>query len=120
MQCKFEKSGKQCHANALKGNTLCFAHDPASKKAHLEAVKRGGSVRYENGLIPAEPLDLTTPKTLLPLLADTINRVRKVDSDGSLDVKRANCIANLVAKMIEAQKLLVLEERLTNLEKSLK
>lgn len=120
MQCEFVKSGKKCHANAMKSGTLCFAHNPETKKAHLEAVQKGGSVKYENGLIPAEPLDLTTPKTLLPLLADTINRVRKVDSDGSLDVKRANCIANLVSKMIEAQKLLVLEDRLTVLEKGLK
>lgn len=120
MKCQFNKSGKQCHANAMKDGEFCFSHNPATKQKHLDAVKRGGSVKYANGLIPAEPLDLSTPKTLLPLLADTINRVRKVEPDGSLDVKRANSIAILASKMIEAQKMLILEERITNLEKSLK
>ncbi len=120
MLCQYQKSGKRCQAYAMKESTFCFTHNPETKAKHLQAVRRGGSVKYANGLIPAEPLDLTTPKTLLPLLADTINRVRKVDSDGSIDVKRANCIANLVAKMIEAQKLLKLEERVINLEKILK
>jgi hypothetical protein len=103
----------------MRGSNYCFAHNPKTKARHLEAVRKGGGVKYKNGLIPAEPLDLTTPKALLPLLADTINRVRKVDSDGSIDVKRANSIAILASKMIEAQKLILLDERVTNLEKKL-
>jgi len=119
MNCQFEKNGKKCRANALKEGSFCFVHSPETKQKHLDAVKKGGSVKYEKGLIPAEPVDLATVKAVLPLLADTINRVRKVDSDGSIDVKRANCIGNLVSKMIEAQKLIVFEERLSKLEKTL-
>ena len=52
-------------------------------------------------------------------MADTINRVRRIRPDGSLDIKVANCIGFLVAKLLEAQKQLVLEERVDELVEKL-
>lgn len=42
MQCQYIKSdGKQCGAYAVSRSQFCFSHDPANKKKHLNAVKKG-------------------------------------------------------------------------------
>ena len=96
--------------------TLCFSHNPAAKDAKRAAVTRGGASVYNRGLIPLEPVDFTDAKPILWLMADTINRVRKVSPDGSMDVKTANCIGQLTRVMLEAQREISLVERLERLE----
>ena len=121
MQCKYlnPQSQEQCNANAMTDSEFCFVHNPDTKEQHLESAHRGGMATYEKGLITLEPLELTDPKMIVYLLVDTINRARKVEPDGSMSIKRANCIANLASKMIEAQKLISIEERLKRLENNL-
>ncbi len=106
MQCSHLKGNRQCKAHAMANSQFCFMHDPDIKAKRVEAARKGGSVTYERGLIALQPLDLTDPKMVLYLLADTINRARQVEPDGTMSIKRANCIASLAAKMIETQKLL--------------
>ena len=121
MKCKHLKDGKQCKAEAMTGSEFCYWHDPDKKAERKEASSNGGKVSYyDKGLIKAEPIDITADKTaIIYLLADTINRVRRVKTDGSLDVKVANSIGQLVGKMLEAQKELVIAEKLDALEAKL-
>ena len=86
-----------------------------------EAGRKGGQAGcYNKGLIQADPIDiLTDSKMVVCLLADTINRVRRVGPDGSLDPKAANCIGLLTSKLLGAQKELEAEKRLKRIEKAL-
>jgi hypothetical protein len=122
MICKQVKdNGEQCQANAMTDSEYCFTHNPETTEQVKEAGKKGGQVSYyDKGLIKAEPIDITADKTaIIYLLADTINRVRRIRQDGSLDIKVANCIGFLSSKMLEAQKELILSDRLDQLENKL-
>lgn len=121
MKCEYQNSGKRCGANAMVGKNLCFAHSPETTEERLAAQKKGGKVSYyQDGLIPAEPIDFSKHKeAVVYLLTDTINRVRRIRPDGGVDIKIANCIGFLVSKLLEAQKQLVLEERVDELIKNL-
>ncbi len=114
-------NGKQCKANAMHNSKFCFAHNPNTKNQVKEAGRKGGQVScYQRGLIQANPIDiLTDSKMVVCLLADTINRVRQVGPDGSLDPKAANCIGILTSKLLAAQKELETEKRLKKIEKAL-
>jgi len=122
MKCKHLKDGKPCKAEAMTGSEFCYWHDPDKEAERKEASSNGGKVSYyDKGLVKAEPIDITADKTaIVYLLADTINRVRRVKTDGSLDIRVANCIGFLSSKMIEAQKEIVTAERLDTLEAKLK
>lgn len=121
MKCKYEKDGKKCQANPMVGSEFCFTHNPDTEKQRLAARKKGGKVSYyRDGLMQAEPIDFSQYKeAVVYLLADTINRVRRIRPDGSLDIRVANCIGFLVAKLLEAQKQLVLEEKVDELVEKL-
>jgi len=114
-------NGKQCKANAMHNSKFCFMHNPKTKNQVKEAGRKGGQVScYNKGLIQADPIDiLTDGKMVVCLLADTINRVRQVGPDGSLDPKAANCIGLLTTKLLGAQKQLETEKRLMRIEKAL-
>jgi hypothetical protein len=104
----------------MAGSEFCYFHNPDIADKRQEDRRNGGSVGYDKGLVKAEPLDISTDdRGIIYLLIDTINRVRRVNKDGSLDVKRANAIGQLAGKMIEAKKTLVLEERLMRIEDKL-
>ena len=100
----------------MTGTELCFSHNPNTAEAKRLAVTKGGATTYDRGLIPLEPIDFTDTKPILWLLADTINRVRKVKHDGTMDVKTANCIGQLTRVMLEAQREITIVERLERLE----
>lgn len=121
MKCKERVKGKPCQANAMAGSDYCFTHNPEVAGKRLAARKKGGKVsHYKDGLMPVEAIDFTQCKeAVIYLLADTINRVRRIRPDGSLDIKIANCIGFLVAKLLEAQKQLVLEKQVDDLIKNL-
>ncbi|MCR4278222.1 MAG: hypothetical protein NUV85_04420, partial [Candidatus Berkelbacteria bacterium] len=108
-------------ANPMVGSEFCFTHNPDTEQQRLVARKKGGKVSYyRDGLMQAEPIDFSQYKeAIVCLLADTINRVRRIRSDGSIDIKVANCIGFLVAKLLEAQKQLVLEEKVDELVEKL-
>lgn len=122
MKCEQVMSnGKQCKANAMLNSKFCFTHNPETKNQVKEAGRKGWQVScYNKGLIKADPIDiLTDGKMVAYLLADTINRVRQVGPDGSLDPKTANCIGLLTSKLLSAQKGLEAERRLERIEKAL-
>lgn len=121
MKCQNRTDNQRCKANAVRESDYCFAHDPKLADRRLEARKKGGSMSYyQDGLVQAEAIDFTKYKeAVVYLLSDTINRVRRIRPDGSLDIKVANCIGFLVAKLLEAQRQVVLEERFEELEKKL-
>jgi hypothetical protein len=118
MKCKHKnKEGKECEAPAMAGSDFCYYHNPEIADKRKADQKKGGSVGYNKGLVKAEPIDISTDdKAIIYLLVDTINRVREVRLDGSIDVKTANAIGQLAGKLIEAKKAFVLEERLMRIE----
>ncbi len=120
MQCQYlKKNKKTCQSPAMKDGTYCFTHNPDTREKHAEAVRDGGKMTYNKGLSQLKPIDLTDAKSVLYVVADTINRVRKVREDGSMDVRTANCIGFLAGKMLDAQNQLLIEERINKLEESL-
>ena len=120
MKCQtLSKKGSPCRANAINSSNFCFTHDPTKKMDHIIATQKGGEKRTQSNFIALEPLDLTDAKTILYLIADTINRVRKVHADGTMDVKVANCVGFLAGKMLDAQSQILIEERISKLEGSL-
>ena len=123
MKCTAKKTnGEQCEAEAMKGKELCYFHNPETEAERKEANKAGGEVSYyDKGLVKAEPIDIIQDrKAIIYLLADTINRVRKVRPDGSMDIRVANCVGFLSSKIIEAQRELITTERIEALEERLK
>jgi len=121
MKCKGLKDGKPCEAEAMKDSEFCYWHNPKTEQERKQASKAGGEVSYyDKGLVKAEPIDIITDrKAIIYLLADTVNRVRRISPNGSIDIKVANCIGFLSSKIIEAQKEIVTAERLDKLEKIL-
>lgn len=117
MKCGFIKVNKKaCRAFSLKGEEYCYLHNPGvSLVEKKEAQSRGGKAHLDE-MTKLDPIDLTDPKMILYLLADTINRVRRVRLDGSMDIKTANSIGHLASKMLEAQRVIVLGDRLTEFE----
>src|SRR6266540_3209172 len=120
MKCQFVTKNKEvCRANAMKDREYCFSHNPITRREHKNATQKGGKVGHETQLAPLEPLDLTDSRMILYLLADTINRTRRVRSDGSMDVRIANSIGFLAGKMLDAQSQVVIEEKIATLEDQL-
>jgi len=105
----------------MKDSEFCFTHNPETVEQVKEAGRKGGEVSYyDKGLVKAEPIDIIADKTaIVYLLADTVNRVRRVKPDGSIDLRVANCIGFLSSKILEAQKQITLEDRIDGLEKRL-
>lgn len=101
------KNGVNCRANAMIGSDFCFSHNPLVKKQRLDATRRGGEATIKNVQTLLEPIDLSKPDNALELIQDTINRVRKSNPDGSMEVKTANCIGFLASKMLEIHKFLI-------------
>jgi len=104
MKCEYvKKDGKQCGGYAIRDSKFCYFHSPEMASNRKKASSEGGS-SSTLGLEPAEPIKLENQKTVVDLLLDTVNRVRRVRKDGSMDVKTANCIGFLAGKIVEANK----------------
>lgn len=104
MQCEYVKEGKgKCKGYAMQESNYCFVHNPKTRLEHQKATQKGGSVSH-NDLELAKPLDIEKPAAVISLLLDTINRVRKIKEDGSMDTKTATCVGFLASKLIEARK----------------
>lgn len=104
----------------MTGSNYCFAHNPETKDQHKRATVKGGKSSYKDGFLSLEPIDLTKPKNIILLIADTANRIRKVDKNGCMDIKTANCLAILSSKMIEAQKAFELEQENKELKEKIR
>jgi len=97
----------------LIGSSLCFFHDPASKKARIEASRRGGEKKRAR-VLPADAPDfrLSNATDASALLERTINQLLR----GELDPKIANAVGYLLTIKIKTADLAKLEERMTALE----
>lgn len=105
MKCEnVKKDGKQCGSYAIQDSKFCYFHSPEMVSKRKKASAEGGSKLTES-LEPVEPIQLEQQGSVVALLQDTINRVRRVRKDGSLDVKTANCIGFLAGKIVEANKI---------------
>jgi hypothetical protein len=114
MNCNFiKKNNEQCKGFAIHGSDYCFVHSPEAHDKHNLAVKKGGSCSYKDKLELAEAIDLTSTKNLLTLLQDTINRIRVLNPNGSIDLRTANSIGFLSSKIVEVKKI-ILEELADN------
>ena len=117
MKCSFiQADGSQCGSNAMKGKNLCFTHNPETKERHLKAASQGGMSNYLGGTSKLPEMPLKTCSDAVALLDDTINRIRIVEIDGSMNIRVANCIGYLAGHLIKALEVADLEDRVIKLE----
>lgn len=117
MKCKYKSDKGNCEAFATKHSEYCFIHDPSNKQRHLEAASKGGLVSRDLGNTILPPLALTQPLEVINLLQDTLNRVRIVKKDGSMDIRVANCIGYLAGQLLKAIEISDLASRLEIVER---
>jgi len=110
-----KSDGTRCDANARRGSTYCFFHDPESTSDREAARKKGGRERSRKAaVLPADTPDraLTTASDVTALLAETINKVRR----GELDTRISNAVGYLASILLNAKERDELEQRLERLE----
>ncbi len=113
MQCKFIKQDNdQCQANAMQDNELCFTHNPEVSEAKHQAVIKGGSSPKKN-YNPLLPVEIKDAKSVVNLLAITVNEVRQ----GEIDLRVANCIGYLAGHLIKALEVSEIESRMETIER---
>lgn len=101
----------------MSSSHFCFSHDPKSKKKHLRAAKKGGLALKSNSTVLAEEIDLSSSEGLENVLKDTLSRVRRVNPDGSIELKAAYCITLIVSKLQEIHLKSYPEDRLKEIER---
>jgi hypothetical protein len=98
MKCQYIKQNKDhCKANAISGDTLCFTHNPKTRKAKMHAVIQGGKApkpRKDAELLPELPL--RSKEDYLELLGQTINSLRT----NPMTHQKAHTISNLASVAI--------------------
>lgn len=111
MQCEFIKqNGERCGAFSTDKARLCFAHNPNRKQEHLKAVRKGGKSSIKRKQPLAERINLFDSRSILLLLEDTINRIRILNPNGSIDIKTANSIGFLTSKLVEVKRFIQEEQ----------
>lgn len=115
MNCKFVKSGgENCRALAIKGGDYCFFHEKSLKDQRLESAAKGGMTpKRVFKSLPA--VALTDSKSVVELLATTINEVR----NGDLDIRIANCIGFLSGHLLKAMEQSDIVMRLQIMERTI-
>lgn len=114
MQCKATKrNGNRCGANALIGKDRCALHGTRGLAAVLGS--RGGRRRT---VLPLRELKCfaapATARDMLEIVAATVAEVRR----GSVDTRRANCVAQLAGVFVRITETVQLEMRVAALEAS--
>ena len=100
--------GSKCRAQALRGRTLCFFHDPASRARMIEAARRGGERRTVE-LPEGAPL---TPQRARGILAGVIEAV----ASGAVDSATARTVGYLLQIEARIREGHDLEKRIESLE----
>jgi len=115
-QCRYIKSDRRrCLANARRGSSYCFFHDPDSTIERDTARKNGGRERSRRAaVLPANTPDrpLATASDVNVLLAETINQVRR----GEVDPRISNAVGYLAGILLKAKEYDEIEQRLARLE----
>jgi len=107
------ETGERCGSYSQAGKDLCFMHDPDNKEAHLDACRRGGSVKptaIKGDL--KRVTDIETPHDVIRLLSATIEEVRA----GKIDPKVANTIGYLSSHLLKAFEVANLEGKVEELQ----
>lgn len=99
--------------------SYCFTHNPATREQHAAATRKGGTVSTKSKVHLLPQLEIKDSNVILDILSDTINRMRVVREDGSMDIATANSIGHLCGKFLECRKTLVLETKLKELDNSM-
>lgn len=117
MQCTFLKpNGNQCKAHAMKDSEFCFLHNPEIEtKEKREMQSKGGKVGKLAVDTPLPPLPIATPKEVMALLADTINRVRANEMPPQI----GNTIGYLSGVFLKAVETAELKDKIDALERIL-
>ena len=117
--CARTAKGVRCGAPVMgDGSGMCVFHSDSAKARKIMAdARRLGGMRHAQALQPVVlPMDLSTPAGVMQML----EAVGRAVADGKLDRGRAVALTNLGARVLEAQKGLMLEARLAELEATLR
>lgn len=107
------ETGERCGSYAQAGKGLCFVHDPQNKEAHLDACRRGGSVKQTTIKHDLKKVtDIENPHDVIRLLSTTIEEVRA----GKIDPKVANTIGYLSSHLLKAFEVANLEGKVEELQ----
>lgn len=117
MKCSFQTKEGTCESYAMKSSNYCFTHNPDAKERHLEAASKGGAVSRDLGSISLTKVPLKQITHVIDLLEDTINKVRVVKEDATMDIRVANCVGYLAGQLMKAIELSDLESRLEVVER---
>ncbi len=115
MKCKAKTTnGQACQAQAIKGSTFCFIHDPASGAARAKARKRGGQRRRvphygDESLIPREVKTLDDANKIL---AYTLAEAVPMENS----IARARLLLALYDSFVKSFEVGELEKRIQALE----
>lgn len=113
------KDGKPCTARPMTGEALCFFHSEKTAEASREAKAKGGRQTARLvplvRVLPAETVDMEidSPRTIIALLAKTINQVRK----GEMGTQASTAIAACCSVMLKAIQLDTSDVRLAEVER---
>ncbi len=117
-QCKSKtENGEKCRANALKGSTFCFMHDPANARNRAEARKRGGKRRRVThaGNLASIPNQVRSLTDVMLILDYTLAEVIPMENS----IARGRLLIALSDAYIKALEIGEVEKRLEDLEKAL-
>jgi len=117
--CAVTAKGRRCGAPVMAdGSGFCVFHSQSeAARQIMTAARRLGGLRHAQALQPVPlPMDLSSPAGVMEMLT----AVGRAVADGKLDRGRAAALTNLGAKVLEAQKGLVLEARLAEIERVLR
>ncbi len=99
----------------MQGYDFCYLHNPVvGLKTKQEARARGGRKNGAHVSNPLPAMKLHSPRDVVLLLEDTINRVR----DGEMDLKAANCLGYLAGQLSKAIESSQFQRRIEALEKA--
>lgn len=115
MQCEHRKDdGERCGAHALRGGTLCWAHDPEKAAERRAASSRGGkrSTRRHD----VEDITLSSVEDVRALLEWTVNQFRR----GDIGTGTARVLARLVSESRKTVETADLERRIEAIEDQLR
>ena len=119
MKCKAKKTnGRPCQAQAIKGSTFCFIHDPAQGAARAKARKIGGQRRRapHAGNPEIIPANVRTIDDVLKVLDYALAESMPLENS----IQRGRLIVAIAGAFIEAIKTGELESRLAAIESALK
>ena len=111
--------GAPCNAYAVTGSDFCFHHDPARAAERRLARRKGGRARHGRRVGPvgaAQPVTLDTMADVAALLQGTINAALQLENS----LHRARTVGYLAGLLIKALDISELEERVNQLERTLK